>query len=107
MPVPKGMDPVLWYKIENSRKKDSKMAKKPFNIQPIGDENDSYLKPGQKDVDDTPGKKYPQPGGSMPKFKRPVGDPRPKFQMPGGKPAAPGNVVANPKLRAISKRLGK
>lgn len=63
---------------------------------PAGDENDSYLKPGQPDVDDM-----------MPKKKRPVGDPRPKFQMPGGKPAAPGNVVANPKLRAISKRLGK
>lgn len=40
MPVPKGMKPSMFYALENKRKHMS------------GDENDSYLKPGQKDTDD-------------------------------------------------------
>lgn len=49
MPVPKGMKPAMWYAIENMRKhgKEPKHGGKGMK-----DENDSYLKPGQKDTDD-------------------------------------------------------
>lgn len=61
----------------------------PMMKHPAGDENDSYLKPGQADVDDM--------GGSH----------GPKFKMPGQKPAM--NTANKSKLRkqAIQARLGK
>lgn len=77
---------------------------------PAGDEDDSYLKPGQPDVDDTPGKKYPKTGGPMPKFQMP-GSGKGWIRSMKNPPATSADdrmkIEDAVRKSAITKRLGK
>lgn len=77
---------------------------------PAGDENDSYLKPGQPDLDDArPGMNKPVPVGGKPQLGG--GIPRPSFTGGMNKPVPMGGKPGgaprpnNPMLDAMKRRL--